>query len=386
MNKEIYFDNSATTKLCSPAIDAMEEMMNQTFANPSSLHSAGFQAEKRLDEARQRVLAALGVRDKGARLVFTASGTEANNLALIGTVRAKEKYHGGTIILSDSEHASVHECAAYLKKKGFTIVYLSAKKGKIDPAELAELIDEKTVLLSIMHVNNELGSLYDLQTLFRIAKQKKPDLITHTDAVQSFLKIPFTPQQLGADLVSISAHKIHGPKGAGALYISGEMIKQKKISPLIFGGGQENGFRSGTENTISIAGFGAAAQYMAARMKENYVHALKVRTALIEHLSSSVQINQAELYSPYIINLTLPCIKSETMLHYLSGQAIYVSSGSACSSHKKAPSRALIAYGLTEQEADSSLRISLCEENTIEEALYTADALNQGIKTLIHAK
>ena len=161
MKKEIYFDNSATTKLCVPAITAMEEIMNHVFANPSSLHAAGFQAEKRLHEARHRVLTALGVRDKGARLIFTASGTEANNLALMGTARAKAKYQGGTIILSDSEHASVHECANDLKKNGYKIVYLSTKNGKINPAELEALIDEKTILLSIMHVNNELGSLYD---------------------------------------------------------------------------------------------------------------------------------------------------------------------------------------------------------------------------------
>ncbi|MCI8589504.1 MAG: cysteine desulfurase [Clostridiales bacterium] len=384
--EEIYFDNSATTKLCTPAIHAMEEVMNHTFANPSSLHSAGFRAEQALNTARQQVLAALGVRDKGARLVFTSSGTEANNLALVGTVRAKEKYRGGTIILSDSEHASVHECANYLKAKGFTIAYLSTKAGKIDPYELETRIDEKTILLSIMHVNNELGSLYDLSTLFRIAKQKKPDIITHTDAVQSFMKIPFTPQQLGADLVSVSSHKIHGPKGAGALYISEEIIKQKKISPLLFGGGQEYGFRSGTENTISIAGFGAAAQYMTAHMKENFSKATQVRLALIEKLPPAIRVNAAETYSPYIINITVPGIKSETMLHYLSSRGIYVSSGSACSSHKKAPSRPLSAYGLSAQEADCSLRISLCGENTICEANKVAEALHEGLDTLVHTK
>lgn len=382
--QEIYFDNSATTRLCCSSVAAMEEAMKTNFANPSSKHRPGFLAEQMLEQARGRVLSALGVKNRADKLVFTASGTEANNLALAGSAFAKEKNKGGTIVLTDSEHASVYNCAKHLEKQGFNIRLLPTRGGKIDPAHVLSAIDEHAFLLSIMHVNNEHGAVYDVSTIFRAAKRKKPDLITHTDAVQSFMKLPFTPQGLGADLVTLSAHKIHGPKGAGALYVSEEIIKRKCLSPVLFGGGQELGLRSGTENTISIAGFGAAAAENAPKLKEHLLRAQQVRTALVEHLPNSIQVNSAEKTSPFIISLTLPDIKSETMLHYLSGRGIYVSSGSACSSNTAGKiSRTLKAFGLSERQADCTIRLSLSSENTVEEACIVAGAISDGCNELV---
>lgn len=384
---EIYLDNSATTGLCCSSVRAMEDVISGNYGNPSSLHDIGLKAEKTVSLAREQVLTALGARDRNARLIFCASGTEADNLALRGVAYSKEKFRGGRIIITDSEHPAVDECAASLEAEGFEVVRIPTRGGVLDSAAATEAINGRTFLISLMTVNNETGALYDIASVFRAAKAKNPDIVTHTDAVQAFLKIPMSPERLCADLVTLSGHKIHGPKGVGALYISGEVIKRKNIRPVIFGGGQEWGYRSGTENTVGIAGFGAAAEEGAAALRENH----RILCALREHFLSSlpdrIKVKEpAGAYAPHIINITLPDIKSETMLHYLSAKGIYVSSGSACSSHGHGGNRVLTAYGASEREADCSLRVSLCAQNTKEELSAAARALEDGINELITIK
>ena len=264
MARTIYLDNSATTALCHEAIAAMRQVMEETYGNPSSLHAVGLAAEKIVTAARSDVLAALGVRGDGRQLIFCGSGSEANNLALIGTYTAKRRRTGARVILTAGEHSSTEAAAEYLASLGADVVRLSTKDGALDMDEAAAALTENTVLVSSMLVNNETGALYPVANLFRLAKAKCPDVICHCDAVQGFLKVPLSPRTLGADIVTVSAHKIHGPKGIAALYVSPEILKRRALVPVIHGGQQENGLRAGTENVIGIAGFGAAAAVGAA--------------------------------------------------------------------------------------------------------------------------
>ena len=381
----IYFDNSATTPLCKEAIEAMSHVMQEVYGNPSSLHSAGLAAEKILREARNDILASLGVRGDGRQLIFCGSGSEANNLALIGTYTAKKRNVGARVIITDGEHASVEAAARHLESLGADVVRLSTVNGRIDPDELQSALTKDTVLLSAMLVNNETGALYPIAELFRTAKRLCPDILCHCDAVQGYGKIKFTPKMLGADLLTVSAHKIHGPKGTAALFVSPEVLKKKALVPIVHGGQQENGLRAGTENTVCIAGFGAAAK-AAMQRTDTQIHAVNAR--LSERLSAlpEIRINKPAAAVAHIINITLPNIKSETMLHFLSGKGIFVSSGSACSSHAKSVSRALKAFGISDKEADTSLRISLSPYNTVEEADALCDALAEGLASLVRIK
>ncbi len=382
--QEIYLDNSATTALCPQAITAMETVMHRVHGNPSSMHAAGCAAEQIVRQARAQVMRALGVQERGAALVFCASGTEADNLALTGVAHAKEKFRGSRIVLSDSEHPAIEKTVQALEAEGFEVIRIPTRGGVIDPDNLLQAVNERTLLLSIMTVNNETGAVYDVGGLFRAAKAKNPALITHTDAVQAFLKIPFNPQRMCADLATVSAHKIHGPKGIGGLYIAPQILKAKNIAPVIYGGGQESGLRSGTENTVGIAGFGAACEAGFATLAEDVRTMRTLRDHLIKVLSPEIQVKRpVKEWAPHIVNITLPHIKSETMLNHLSAQGIYVSAGSACSSHGKADNRVLTAFGASTQEADCSLRISLCAHNTKEEIDRTAQALSDGIRRLV---
>lgn len=382
--KEIYLDNSATTRLCCSSVKAMTGIMENSYGNPSSLHTLGHEAEKATNNARRQILSALSCTDSSAGLVFCASGTEADNLALRGAAHSKERFKGGRIIISDSEHSAIEETARSLEKEGYEVVRLSSKGGVINKDELLNAVNDRTFLISVMTVNNETGAVYDVGELFSLAKAKNPDIITHTDAVQAFLKIPVSPARLKADMITLSAHKIHGPKGVGALYVSGEMIKKKNISPVIFGGGQEGGLRSGTENTIGIAGFGAACEEGVKTLPADHRHMKELKEYLLAQLPEgiSAKVPTGE-WAPHIVNITLPSIKSETMLHYLSGRGIYVSSGSACASHGNGENRVLSAFGCSKKEADCSLRISLCRKNTREELDELISALRDGINTIV---
>lgn len=386
--REIYLDNSATTPLCESAVRMMTEAMG-TYGNPSSLHSAGLAAQRLVDEARSSLGIALGVRmPKPGQLIFTASGTEANNLAIRGCVYSKTRRAANKIITTDSEHPSVENTLRKLEDDGFKVVRISTRGGVLDMSALEKELDKDVLMVSMMMVNNETGAAYDVGKVFSIVKARCPEAVTHCDAVQGFMKIKFTPASIHADLVSVSAHKIHGPKGVGALFVGADILKQRKMSPVIFGGGQENGFRSGTENVVGIAGFGAAVREAYMKLDSNIAHMSAVREhALLKLSALEVRLNTPiGNTAPHIVNFTLPNIKSETMLHYLSGEGIFVSSGSACSSHSSTPSRALVAFGLSPADADCSIRVSISEQTTENDIDVLAEHLQTALRVLVRMR
>ncbi len=387
MMKEIYLDNSATTALCPEARAAMCRAMD-VFGNPSSLHALGAEAAKLLRASRTAVGEALGERFlKDGQLIFTSCGTEATALALLGTARAKARRTARTILTTDSEHPSVENNLCLLESEGFRVVRVSTRGGALDMDAVRAHCNDDLFMVSMMLVNNETGARYPLSEVFAMAKAANPSCVCHTDAVQAFLKVPFTARSLGADLITVSAHKIHGPKGVGALYVSERMLRERRITPFLVGGGQEFGLRSGTENLIGIAGFAAAAEVGAAKMRTASPRMASLCKQLIDGLlDSEITVNRPVDAAPHIVNVTLPNIRSETMLHFLSGKGISVSAGSACSSHGKGPSTVLIAFGLTPEAAASSLRISLCEQTEPEDIEALLLALDEGVRTLVRAK
>lgn len=380
----IYLDNSATTPLCPEAKQAMLAAMER-FGNPSSLHEEGIAAAAILRESRAAVGEALGERYlKDGQLIFTASGTEASSLALLGCARAKARRTATKILTTDSEHPSVERNLALLEKEGFRIVRVPTKGGALDMGYVRAQLDRDLFMVSMMLVNNETGALYPVAQVFAAAKAVNPECICHCDAVQGFLKVPMTVRSLGADLITVSAHKIHGPKGVGALYVSPDILKRRALVPIFGGGGQEYGFRSGTENVIGIAGFGAAVRAGLAARSDSVRAMAACSKRLIGALQGTeIRVNLPASRAPHIVNITLPDIKSETMLHFLSHKGIAVSAGSACSSHASGPSGTLIAFGLAESEADCSLRISLSGENTPSDVDALVAALREGIAELV---
>ena len=390
MTKEIYLDNSATTPLSSAAENAMREAM-VCFGNPSSLHLAGQRSKKLLEDSREKILACLGVRQRQGELIFTSCGTEATSTALIGSAFAKERREASVILTTDSEHPATLRALETLEKNGFEVIKIATRGGVLDMDGIRGILadgSKKIFMASFMLVNNETGALYRVGEAFREIKKKYPSAITHCDAVQGFMRVGFTPATLSADLISISGHKIHAPKGIGALYISPELIKAKKIVPFLVGGGQEKGMRSGTENIIGISAFAASAFDMRARRAEIEEKLSELYSYAIDKLSTldlRVNVPSGDRVS-HIINITLPSIKSETMLHFLSGRGIYVSSGSACSSHSKHPSSALMAFGLTEAETEASIRISFSKYNTKEDVYALTEELEKAIAQLVRAK
>ncbi len=387
--EQIYFDNSATTPLSGAARAAMTEALD-CFGNPSSLHTLGVEAESRVYAARTQIFAALGDKptnrlDAG-RLIFTASGTEADNLALIGAATAKN-FTGKKILVSDSEHPAVLETAAQLERRGFRVVRVPTVGGVPDYDCIAAEADRDTILASFMLVNNETGAVYDIGRISSIVKAANPRALVHTDCVQGFLKVPFTVKSLGADLITLSAHKIGGPKGVGALWTAPGILRAKQLSPVIFGGGQEGGLRSGTENTLGIIGFGAAAAAGSAALKETLSRLSAIRGRLISVLTSDerfkgVKLNLPPNAAPHILSVTLPSIRSEVMLHSLSEAGIYVSSGSACSSNTHHGSYVLRAFGLSDRDADCTIRISLGDVNTQSDAERFLAVFAESLKRL----
>ena len=384
----IYLDNSATTPLCPEAIAAMQEAMG-VFGNPSSLHGAGQEAHTLLTRARGQVATALGIKSlKPGELIFTSCGTEATALAIYGSVYAKPRRFANRVITTDCEHPSVEEAMKKLEADGIEVVRIPTKNGVLDVEAAIDALNTPTLLVSMMMVNNETGACFDVARVFAAAKQRDSRTVTHCDAVQGFLKVPFTPASIHADLVTVSAHKIHGPKGVGALYIHPDIIKTKRITAFVTGGGQEFGLRSGTENIIGITGFGAAAKAGFATRVDDHARMIALRDRLEGKLRDmGVQMNiPAGNRAPHVLNLTLPSIKSQTMLNYLSAQGICVSSGSACSSHSVKVSPSLAAFGLTAHEADCSLRVSFSASNTEEEVDKLCEALEKGISTLVRIR
>ncbi len=384
----IYFDNSATTKPSEASLRKMGEALNVAYGNPSSVHKMGNEAKRMMDEARKQIVLSLGFRRADdCRLIFTSGGTEANNLAIFGCVYAKDRPQKngsrGKIFISAGEHSSVVNAAKKLEADGFTVLEVPTAGGVLDIDFIRDNADRDTILASFMLANNETGAIYDVKSAFSIIRAASPKAVCHCDAVQAYLKTKFTPTSIGADVLSISSHKIFAPKGAGALCVTHDMIKAKRIIPIIYGGGQEDNFRSGTENVPAIVAFGAAA----AEGKADFAARIEKITALRQKLLSGlretdVRPNIPESSLPNIINLTLPGIRSEIMLNYLSGEGICISAGSACSTHSSGPSHALLAYGLPKEEADTSVRISLSHENTEEEIDIFLSALKKGLATL----
>ena len=367
---DIYFDNSATTPICEAALARYCEVSRLAFGNPSSLHARGKEAEDILKAARRTVCEAIGAR--GGSVIFTASGTEANNLALFGRAHAKARYRRGRILVSAGEHASVKEPLRALADEGYTVEEIPTRGGVLDMDALAALLTPDTFLVSVMAVNNESGAAYDLAPLAALLRTRCPDCALHVDATQAFMKIPLDVRTLGIRMLTLSSHKIEGPKGVGALWIDDTLKKEKGVAPQILGGGQEDGMRSGTENVPGIAAFAAAVQYG----KENFAEFAESTRALRAYLLDRLQSDPAfaevraitpPVCAPHILTLILPAIKSEVMLHHLSGDGISVSSGSACSSHGHTGTTALSAYGYSEKETDSAIRISLSHRNTREE-------------------
>ncbi len=386
----IYLDNSATTKISEEALKKYNEVSLGSYGNPSSLHAFGFEAEKLIDAARDTVRASLSA--KGAGVVFTASGSEANNLAIIGRAYAKERYRrGAKIITAEGEHASVNSPLARLEKEGFKIAKISTHGGRIDLEALKREMTREVILVTVMMVNNETGALYDLASVSKIMKANAPEAILHADCTQSYLKLPFTKASIGADLLTLSSHKIEGPKGVGALVIDEGVLRNKGLSPIILGGGQEMGLRSGTENVPGIAAFGEAVRIGSSEIRGRYAKMKELRDLLISAIAESEALSELSLTlpdraAPHILNITLPSIRSETMLHYLSSEGICVSSGSACSSNSSEVSSALTAYGRSREEADSSIRVSLSYRNTTEEIFKLVSALEAGVAKLQRSK
>ncbi len=388
--KNIYLDNSATTRIKEEALDRYIEVSKSIYGNPSSLHLMGFEAEKVIEQARADILETMDAKE--CQLIFTSSGSEANNLAIVGRAIAKERFrHGSKIITTDGEHASVREPLERLRKMGYKIVYIPTRGGELDFDQLERELTEDVILVTMMMVNNETGAVYPIPRVAKMVKNKCPDALLHVDATQGYMKIPFRFSVLMADMITISSHKIGGPKGIGALCVSKQVLKNKGLCSLTLGGGQEDGLRSGTENVPGICAFGVAARLTASSLNEDIKKMDGLRSYLIERLETDeafaeIRPTLPTLHAPHILNITLPNIKSETMLHFLSSKGIYVSSGSACSSNSHHSSSALVAYGHTTEEADHSIRISFCPSNTREEVDSLLLALGEGLEKLARVK
>lgn len=390
MKRQIYLDNAATTKIRPEAMAEYARVNDSMWGNPSSLHSLGNDAERVLTSSKQTILYTLGVKD--AEVVFTASGTEANNLAIMGRALSKERYkRGAKIITTLGEHASVLAPLDELKKQGFKVVTLSTKDGKIDTDELCRELTQDVILVSIMMVNNETGAVYNVPAVARAMRAKCPEAILHVDATQGYMKIPFTKAGIGADLITISSHKIEGPKGVGALVIDKDVIKKRGLAPIVFGGGQGLGLRSGTENVPGVAAFAEAARLALSELAQHNTSLNTLRARLVDKLATDERLSEIsptlpEHHAPHILNITLPSIKSETMLHFLSSEGIFVSSGSACSSNGGHLSSALTAYGRSAEDADTSIRISFSHRNTTADVDALVEALAKGLEKLARIK
>ena len=357
----IYLDNSATTKPCAEAVEAMTKALTEGWANPSALYSFGIDAAHALRDARVAVAKAMGAEPD--RVFFTSGGTEADNWAIFGTVKRLGK-RGKHIITTAIEHHAVLNCMKDLENQGFDVTYLQPDNlGNISVDSLKAALRKDTILVSIMMVNNEVGSVMPIEKMAKLTHKVCPDAIFHTDAVQGFLKVPFAAKTLGADLITVSSHKVHGPKGAGALYISPRL---KSFPALLLGGGQEGNYRSGTEGTPAIAGFAAAAAAGAATFREDIAREKELLNGLVEKLCKldRVKINGAH-DAPHILSLSVPGVPTQNTINILQDANICVSAGSACAKGHR--SHTLTAMNLSPEIMDGSFRVSLCRDTNKEE-------------------
>lgn len=388
---EVYLDNSATTKVTEGVRDIMARVLYEDYGNPSSMHRLGLKAEQYMKDAASVIAGSLKVEPK--EILFTSGGTEANNLALIGAAAANRR-RGSHIITTRIEHPSVHQPLVHLEENGFEVSFAPVDaSGRLIKEKLYEMIKEDTLIVSIMYVNNEIGAVQDIEELAKELKARKKDLIFHVDAVQAFGKYRIFPKRMGIDLLTFSGHKIHGPKGIGVLYVSDGV----KLNPTMFGGGHQRNLRSGTENVPAIAGLGQAVSELYLDFEEKIDRQYSLKQSFLREISrledvtinglpaectDAFELEQLIKTAPHIMNVSFRGVRSEVFLHALEDRGIYVSAGSACSSHHPTPSVTLTAIGLPKELMDSTLRISMSDRTTKEEIAYTVEQMKQLLPVL----
>lgn len=371
----VYFDNSATTMVSESVKDIVVKTMTEDFGNPSSMHMAGVEAEEYVKKAKKQIADILKV--DGKEIYFTSGGTEGNNLAIIGTAMANKR-NGNRIITSSVEHASVYNSMKYLEEQGFEVIYLPVDRwGCVNLEALKEAMNTDTILVSVMAVNNEVGAIEPIEEIGNIIKKINPNVIYHVDGIQAFGKMEMKPKKAKIDVLTVSGHKIHGPKGSGFIYIK----NKTKIKPIILGGGQQMGVRSGTENVPGIAGIGQASKDAYDNLETNIVKLNMLKDAMIDGLLSiedvSVNSRKCDDGAPHIVSAGFKGVRSEVLLHALEDKGIYISAGSACSSNKPAVSGTLKAMNVDKELLESTVRFSFCPENTLEEVEYCLEELKK---------
>lgn len=377
---EVYFDNSATTRCYDSVKDIVIRTMTEDFGNPSAMHLKGVEAEKYVKNSAARLARILKVQEK--EILFTSGGTESDNLALIGAAMANKR-SGNHIITTAVEHPAVSQPALFLQEQGFEVTYLPVdSRGVVKLDALEAVLRPDTILVSVMYVNNEVGAVMPVEEIGRRIREKSPKALFHVDAIQAFGKYRIYPKKMGIDLLSVSSHKIHGPKGVGFLYIN----EKAKIQPQILGGGQQSGMRSGTDNVPGIAGLGVAAEEIYRNLDANVekMYCLKEHIAKGLTKISDIRINGMELRegAPQILSISVMGVRSEVLLHSLEERGIFISAGSACSSHKRKPSSTLAAMGMPKDQIESTVRLSFSEENTVEEADYFLQVMEEMVPML----
>ena len=379
---EAYLDNAATTRVFPEVRKMMVHVMEEDFGNPSSKHTKGITAENYIKEAKETICTQLKCKPK--EIIFTSGGTESNNMAFIGTAIANRRA-GKHVITTRIEHASVHEPMAYLEEMGYDVTYLPVDStGRVSVEELENAIREDTFLISIMYVNNEVGSVQPIEQIGQMLKKKHPQILFHVDAIQAFGKYKIVPKKLGVDMMSVSGHKIHGPKGSGFLYVN----EKVKIRPILFGGGQQDGMRSGTENVPAIAGLGVAVKeiYTGHSEKRAKLYELKKRLIAglqdVDGVTINALIDPIEKTAPHIVSVSFANTRSEVMLHALAQKGVFVSSGSACSSNHPELSGTLQAIGVKSELLDSTLRFSFSVMTTSEEIDYAIEIVKEVLPVL----
>ncbi len=377
---EAYLDNCATTRCRQEVADLMVKVLTQDYGNPSSMHKKGVAAENYIKEASKKIAKTLKCQEK--ELVFTSGGTESNNLAVLGAAEANKR-SGRHIITTAVEHASVLAVMKELERLGFEITYLPVDSdGVVRPDDLRNALREDTILVSMMHVNNEIGAVEPVAEAGKLIKEINPNTLFHVDAIQSYGKMRIAPGRMNIDLLSVSGHKIHGPKGSGFLYIK----DKTKIHPLINGGGQQKGMRSGTENVPAVAGLGMAAELAYTDLEEKMEHMYSLRGQFINEVMQidGVTVNgkTGRENAPHIVSISVQDVRAEVLLHALEDRQIYVSAGSACSSNKPAVSATLKAIGIKPEFLDSTLRFSFSVDTTKEETDYALSVLRGVIPEL----
>lgn len=371
----VYFDNSASTKVADSVIEVMIKTMREDYGNPSAKHMMGVVAEKYVKEVTRMIAKTLKVEEK--EILFTSGGTESNNIALIGGALANQR-RGKHIISTAIEHPAVYEPLGKLVELGFEVTILPVDRaGHICLEELKNAIREDTIIVSTMYVNNEVGAVEPVEEIAKIVHEKNPDCLYHVDAIQGYGKYKIQPKKQGIDLMSVSGHKLHGPKGVGFLYIQ----KDAKVNPILFGGGQQRGMRSGTINVPGIAGMGEAARLAYEHFDEKIEKMIAIKDYLMDQLEKmeGIHLNsfRGTQSAPHILSVSVQGVRAEVLLHALEDREIYVSSGSACSSNHPGISGTLKGIGLEDEFLDSTVRISLCSENTLEEADYFLETLKE---------